>query len=537
MSDCYWMWRGQLCVGSKNIGPTTIWSDRNTLIPDIGVDLKMTSFAEYTVLWDIIGTRNIDLSDGSVNISGKDVSVFSLEGHGPHFEQLSQELTQTSKPQILIGELYNPGIRFVVVIFPNCPEVEKIGLKENSGKIVSSMNVIFISCSSAQKQEDIYRSERSVQLPKMEKAMSCHKSKESYSTRIGAGKTMTEYGNVMQSKEQNDKENDRNNSHYCENQDDVQKPPSEVILKEPQDLEKKKTPKMGLENGGGGMEEKSIKAKHEKSEKGGKDKDRNDNSEGTCHKRGREKSVRSREKSGERADKAICEKSDKGSLSKDRNKNDSDQYHKGHTGKMKSKFLETVKGDGENDGGKYQKDKAQMAESPKKKYETSANRSKLRNKRDGERSEERTRKPDRDEKHHNKCQDREKASHHSGFADSSNVSEVKADKSTDKFHRKYSGKEKEERNFDKKDKKEYVPAGGTNSISAKHSEKNKKNEMKGEGTKMENKKKSRFLKEIGDNANHRSLSNSEDTQEQEHSLNKREKSVCCPEKCLIPYFE
>ncbi|XP_064099685.1 uncharacterized protein LOC135210765 [Macrobrachium nipponense] len=524
MSDCYWMWRGQLCVGSKNIGPTTIWSDRNTLIPDIGVDLKMTSFAEYTVLWEIIGTRHIDLSGGSVSTNGKDVSVFSLEGHSSHFEQLSQELTQTSKPQVLIGELYNPGIRFVVVIFPNCAEVEKLGLKKNSGKIVSSMNVIFISCSSAQKQEEIYRNERSVQLPKMEKAMSCHESKESNSTRIGA-----EYGKVMQNKEQNVKENDGNNSSYCENKDDVQKPPSEVILREPQDL--KKTSKMDLKNGGG-MEEKSVKAEHEKSEKGGKVKDRNENSEDTCHKRSRERSFRSREKSKERVDKANYEKSDKGSLSEDRNKNDSDYYHNGHTSKMNSKFLETlVMRDGENDDGKYHKDRAQVAESPKKKSETPVNRSKHRNKKDSEQVEEHIQKLDRDEKHRSKREDREKASYHSSVADSPNIGEVKVNKSTDKFHRGHSGKEKEERNFHKKDKKDYVPDGGTNSICAKHSDKNK-NEVKGKETKMENKKNSSPLKESGDIVNHRGLSNSQDRQEQEHTSNKWEKTTVVQKSAL-----
>ncbi|XP_068231170.1 myb-like protein X isoform X2 [Palaemon carinicauda] len=229
MSDSYWMWRGQLYVGSRSICPTTIWSDKNTLIPEIGVKLKMTSFAEYTVLFEIIGTQSIDLSSGSVNIGGKDVSAFTLEGHGPHFEKLTQELTKTSKPQILIGELCNPGIRFYAVIFPHCAEEEQIGLKKLD-KITPSMNIIFVSWSTAQKQADIYKNERKIQLAKMEGAGTCSKNKENSFAMKGAEETATEHRRIKRNREHDALEKELDVDSSCENKAGERSTATEVIL-------------------------------------------------------------------------------------------------------------------------------------------------------------------------------------------------------------------------------------------------------------------------------------------------------------------
>ncbi|XP_063875017.1 uncharacterized protein LOC135108176 [Scylla paramamosain] len=124
------LWRGQLRVGSVDVGAATLWSEYMTCIPALGQILKMTRVAKYEDLWHkVLQSRPCRLSKRRpVTIRGRIITVHTLSVHGTLVEQLVAELREAAKPLILTCQLLNDKNYVEVVLVPPCPELEQCGL-------------------------------------------------------------------------------------------------------------------------------------------------------------------------------------------------------------------------------------------------------------------------------------------------------------------------------------------------------------------------------------------------------------------------
>ncbi|KAG7170741.1 hypothetical protein Hamer_G013601 [Homarus americanus] len=168
MEEVWSIWHGQLWVGTRNLGSTTIWSYHNSFIPGIGGSLKMTSIAEYGHLWTKILKCNpvTMFRECPQYIQGKTVSVFGMTSasDSPEFAQLAEELTETEKPQILTCEIVNPMLQIQVVIVPQCTELKQLGLNPLPATMKPLLNIIFIVNATLNNAINIYKDLRGLRL-------------------------------------------------------------------------------------------------------------------------------------------------------------------------------------------------------------------------------------------------------------------------------------------------------------------------------------------------------------------------------------
>ncbi|MPC19150.1 hypothetical protein E2C01_012058 [Portunus trituberculatus] len=124
------LWRGQLRVGSIDVGAATLWSEYMTCIPALGQILKMTRIAKYEDLWrKVLRSKPCRLSKRRpVAIRGRTILVHTLSVQGTLVEQLMAELREAAKPFILTCQLLNDKNYVEVVLVPPCPELEQCGL-------------------------------------------------------------------------------------------------------------------------------------------------------------------------------------------------------------------------------------------------------------------------------------------------------------------------------------------------------------------------------------------------------------------------